>query len=65
MPLKSSICPQIGLELVAILVIVAVVNFWLLLPTILMLILFYMLRIVYINTGRSVKRVEAQSKCYA
>lgn len=48
--------------MVGILVIVAIVNFWLLVPTFIMLILFYILRGIYMSAGRSVKRVEAQSK---
>lgn len=45
-----------------ILVIVAIVNFWLLIPTVCMLTLFYVLRNFYMNAGRSVKRIEAQSE---
>lgn len=60
--LNSTSLPQIFIEIVGILAIVAIVNFWLLIPTVLMLILFYVLRSFYMNAGRSVKRVEAQSK---
>lgn len=60
--LKSISLPQIFIEIVGILAIVAIVNFWLLIPTVLMLVLFYVLRSFYMNAGRSVKRVEAQSK---
>lgn len=45
-----------------ILVIVAVVNFWLLVPTVIMLSLFFYLRKLYMKAGRSVKRIEAQSE---
>lgn len=60
--LNSIALPQIFIEIVGILAIVAIVNFWLLIPTVLMLALFYVLRSFYMNAGRSVKRVEAQSK---
>ena len=45
-----------------ILSIVAIVNFWMLIPTLVMLVIFYVLREMYMTTGRSVKRIEAQSK---
>lgn len=55
-------CPQCFLEFVAIVVIVVVVNFWLLIPTLVMSLLFYLIRYGFINTSRSVKRVESISK---
>lgn len=50
------------LEFVAIVVIVVTVNYWLLFPTIVMSFLFYVIRKCYINTARSVKRIESVSK---
>lgn len=44
-------------------VIVGIVNYWLLIPTAIMSILFYIIRNVYVNSGRSLKRIEAMSKC--
>lgn len=38
------------------------VNPWLLIPAAVMTILFYLIRLVYVNTGRSFKRIEALSK---
>lgn len=46
----------------AIIILVSITNVWLLLPTIVMSVLFYGLRQVYVNTARSVKRVEAMSE---
>lgn len=46
----------------AIIILVSISNVWLLLPTIVMSVLFYGLRHVYVNTARSVKRVEAMSE---
>lgn len=43
-------------------VIIGTVNFWLLIPTAIMCILFYVMRYLYVNTGRSLKRIEALSK---
>lgn len=49
------------LEMFAIIILVSVSNLWLLLPTLVMSVLFYGLRFVYVNTARSVKRIEALS----
>ncbi|XP_073944220.1 probable multidrug resistance-associated protein lethal(2)03659 [Choristoneura fumiferana] len=49
---------QIGLSLTGIVVVVAVVNYWLLLPTLLIGLVFYGLRIFYLASSRSIKRLE-------
>jgi ATP-binding cassette subfamily C (CFTR/MRP) protein 4 len=49
--------------MVGIIIVVAVVNYWLLLPTFIVGVIFYLLRIVYLSTSRSVKRLEGLSKC--
>ena len=46
------------MSLLGIIVVVAIVNVWLLLPTLLIAIIFYFLRIIYLSTSRSVKRLE-------
>ncbi|KAG5343188.1 L259 protein, partial [Acromyrmex charruanus] len=51
-------CLQIGLALLGIIVVVAIANAWLLIPTTLVGIVFYYLRIFYLATSRSVKRLE-------
>lgn len=56
-------CLQIGLTLLGIIVVVAIVNAWLLLPTFIVGFIFYLLRNFYLATGRSVKRLEGVSKC--
>lgn len=53
---------QIGLTLIGIIVIVSSVNPWLLIPTVLIGVLFYLFRSFYIRTSRSVKRLEGVSK---
>uniref|UniRef100_A0A182SD45 Uncharacterized protein n=1 Tax=Anopheles maculatus TaxID=74869 RepID=A0A182SD45_9DIPT len=47
------------LELAGIIVIVALANYWLLIPTAIMGAVFYVLRFVFLRTARNVKRVEA------
>lgn len=54
--------PQCFLEFLFIVVIVVIVNYWLLIPTLVMSLLFYLIRYGFINTSRSVKRVESISK---
>ncbi|XP_031639018.1 multidrug resistance-associated protein 4-like [Contarinia nasturtii] len=50
------------LQYVAIVVITAIVNPWLLIPAIIMTILFYLMRVLFVKTGRSFKRIEALSR---
>ncbi|KYB27685.1 probable multidrug resistance-associated protein lethal(2)03659 isoform X2 [Tribolium castaneum] len=51
-------CLQIGLSLLGIIIVVAVVSPWLMVPTVVAGIIFYFLRIFYIRTSRNVKRLE-------
>ncbi|KAI8429941.1 hypothetical protein MSG28_000407 [Choristoneura fumiferana] len=53
---------QIGLSLTGIVVVVAVVNYWLLLPTLLIGLVFYGLRIFYLASSRSIKRLEGVTR---
>jgi ATP-binding cassette subfamily C (CFTR/MRP) protein 4 len=53
---------QIGLLLLGIITVVAVVNGWLLIPTAVMFSVFYILRVYFVATSRSIKRLEAISK---
>ncbi|XP_037038323.1 probable multidrug resistance-associated protein lethal(2)03659 isoform X2 [Bradysia coprophila] len=52
-------CLSFFLEFFATIVIVAIANYWLLIPTLIMTIFFYILRYIYISTARSIKRVES------
>ncbi|XP_065085908.1 ATP-binding cassette sub-family C member 4-like [Ochlerotatus camptorhynchus] len=47
------------LELTGIIVVVSLANYWLLGPTAVMAVLFYILRFMFLKTARNVKRVEA------
>lgn len=53
---------QIGLSLLGIIVVVAIANYWLLIPTVVIGIIFYYIRVFYLATSRSVKRLEGVSK---
>jgi hypothetical protein len=53
---------QMGLSLLGAVTVVAVVNVWMLLPTVIMFSVFYMLRVYFVATSRSVKRLEGISK---
>lgn len=55
-------CVQIGLSLLGIIVVVAISNYLLLIPTVIIGIIFYYLRVFYLATSRSVKRLEGVSK---
>lgn len=46
-------------------IIIAMVNFWLLIPMVIMVGLFYLMRYVFANTARDLKRIEALSKLAA
>ncbi|KAF5283712.1 hypothetical protein FQR65_LT13747 [Abscondita terminalis] len=49
---------QIGLGLVGIIVVVGVVNYWLMIPTFLTVLIFFGLRTFYLTSSRSIKRLE-------
>ncbi|PNF26824.1 hypothetical protein B7P43_G17385 [Cryptotermes secundus] len=51
-------CVQRTLMMLGVIVVVAVVNYWMLIPTVVMLVVFYILRIYYVATSRSIKRLE-------
>ncbi|KAK9504179.1 hypothetical protein O3M35_010567 [Rhynocoris fuscipes] len=53
---------QIGITLLAIIIVVASINVWLLIPTVAAGVIFYYLRIFYIATSRSVKRLEGVTR---
>lgn len=55
-------CLQIGLALLGIIVVVAIVSPWLMIPTVVVGIVFYLLRIFYLRTSRNIKRLEGVSE---
>ncbi|KAL2743664.1 putative multidrug resistance-associated protein lethal(2)03659 isoform X1 [Vespula maculifrons] len=58
LPIALIDCVQIGLSLFGIIIVVAIANPWLMIPTVLIGFVFYYLRVFYIATSRSVKRLE-------
>ncbi|XP_069701973.1 probable multidrug resistance-associated protein lethal(2)03659 isoform X2 [Periplaneta americana] len=62
LPLTMMDCVQIGLSLLGVVIVVAIVNVWLMIPTLVMFILFYVLRRYYLSTSRSLKRLDGITK---
>lgn len=62
LPMSMVDVMQISLALLGVIIIVAVVNPWLIVPTAFVLGLLYLLRVIYISTSRSVKRLEGISE---
>ncbi|XP_046392416.1 ATP-binding cassette sub-family C member 4-like [Ischnura elegans] len=58
LPLAMMDAMQIGLALAGIVVVVAIVNYWLLVPTAVIGVIFFFFRIIYVATSRNVKRLE-------
>ncbi|KAF2886638.1 hypothetical protein ILUMI_19535, partial [Ignelater luminosus] len=58
LPMVAIDCLRIGLNVVGVTVVVSLVNPWLLIVTAVILIIFYLLRVVYMKTSRSIKRLE-------
>ncbi|XP_046426437.1 probable multidrug resistance-associated protein lethal(2)03659 isoform X1 [Neodiprion fabricii] len=55
-------CVQIGLGLIGVIVVVAIANPWLMIPTVVIGFIFYLFRIIYMSTSRSVKRLEGVTR---
>lgn len=55
---------QIGLTLLGIVVVVAITNPLLMIPTVVISFIFWWLRVIYVRTGRSVKRLEGVSEYF-
>ncbi|KAF7992271.1 hypothetical protein HCN44_001596 [Aphidius gifuensis] len=62
LPMALFDCIQIGLQLLGIIIVVAITKPILLIPTCIIGIIFYYLRIFYLPTSRSVKRLEGISR---
>ncbi|KDR24429.1 putative multidrug resistance-associated protein, partial [Zootermopsis nevadensis] len=55
-------CVQMGLSLLGAVIVVALVNIWMLIPTVFMFSLFFLLRLYFLATSRSIKRLEGITK---
>lgn len=53
---------QIFLQLGGIIIVIAVVNYWFIIPTVIIGTIFYYLRDYYLSSSRNIKRIEATSK---
>lgn len=53
---------EVGLLLFGTIILTCIVNIWLLLPSLGLMLLFYVLRKIYLETSRSVKRIEAVTR---
>lgn len=62
LPIALIDCIQIGLALLGIIIVVSIASPWLLIPTVIIGIVFYYLRVFYLATSRSVKRLEGISE---
>lgn len=52
---------QIFLQLGGIIVVIAIVNYYFIIPTLIVGIIFYYLRVYYLSSSRNIKRIEATS----
>ncbi|KAJ2943309.1 hypothetical protein O0L34_g12115 [Tuta absoluta] len=59
LPVALIDCLGFFLEVIAILIVVCLVNWWLLMPTAVMATMLFMLRNLFLNTSRELKRIEA------
>uniref|UniRef100_A0A1B6EBU9 ABC transmembrane type-1 domain-containing protein n=1 Tax=Clastoptera arizonana TaxID=38151 RepID=A0A1B6EBU9_9HEMI len=55
-------CLQIGLTMLGITVVIAIVNIWLAIPTLVMTVILYTIRRFYMPTSRSIKRLEGVTR---
>ncbi|VVC32358.1 Hypothetical protein CINCED_3A013682 [Cinara cedri] len=62
LPIALMDCIQIGLTLMGIIIVVGLVNVYLMIPTAIVGIIFYKLRVFYLSTSRSVKRLEGVTR---
>ncbi|KAJ8870936.1 hypothetical protein PR048_027238, partial [Dryococelus australis] len=58
LPLVLIDCLFIGCMLLGIVTLIAIVNYWILIPTAFVIVIFYLCRSVYVRTSRCVKRLE-------
>lgn len=55
---------QIFLQLFGMIIVIALVNYWFMVPTIVIAIIFYYLRAYYLSSSRNIKRMEAISEYF-
>ncbi|XP_018565536.1 probable multidrug resistance-associated protein lethal(2)03659 [Anoplophora glabripennis] len=62
LPLTIVDTVQIGIIVLGISIVVGSLNPWIFLPTVIILVIFYLIRIVFLATSRDIKRVEAVTR---
>ncbi|XP_027849228.2 ATP-binding cassette sub-family C member 4-like [Aphis gossypii] len=62
LPVTLMDCLQIGLVLIAIVIVIGIINFYLMVPTFIIAIIFYKFRVFYLSTSRSIKRLEGVTR---
>ncbi|KXJ70399.1 probable multidrug resistance-associated protein lethal(2)03659 [Aedes albopictus] len=62
LPMSLHECLTIFLEITAVVVLVSIVNYWFLVPTAVIATIMYLLRRIYLNTSRVVKRIESVNR---
>nr|XP_023014259.1 probable multidrug resistance-associated protein lethal(2)03659 isoform X1 [Leptinotarsa decemlineata]XP_023014260.1 probable multidrug resistance-associated protein lethal(2)03659 isoform X1 [Leptinotarsa decemlineata]XP_023014262.1 probable multidrug resistance-associated protein lethal(2)03659 isoform X1 [Leptinotarsa decemlineata] len=53
---------QIALNVIAVNIVIATVNPWILVPTLVMVLIFYLFKVIYVSSSRNVKRMEATTR---
>uniref|UniRef100_A0A182M8V5 Uncharacterized protein n=1 Tax=Anopheles culicifacies TaxID=139723 RepID=A0A182M8V5_9DIPT len=62
LPMALLDCVVFFLEMIAVVAVVSIVNYWFLLPTAIVAVVMYYIRQIYLNTSRVVKRIESVNR---
>ncbi|XP_055588089.1 ATP-binding cassette sub-family C member 4-like [Uranotaenia lowii] len=62
LPMSLIDCLKFFLEMIAVVALVSIVNYWFLLPTSIIAVLMFFIRRVYLNASRPVKRIESVNR---
>ncbi|XP_053661392.1 ATP-binding cassette sub-family C member 4 [Anopheles marshallii] len=62
LPMALLDCVIFFLEMIAVVAVVSIVNYWFLLPTAIVAVIMYYIRHMYLNTSRVVKRIESVNR---
>ncbi|CAH0557071.1 unnamed protein product [Brassicogethes aeneus] len=53
---------QVGFNVIGVILVVTLANYWLIIPSVMICTIFYVLRYVYLSSSRDIKRIESTSK---
>ncbi|KFB46275.1 AGAP004603-PA-like protein [Anopheles sinensis] len=62
LPMALLDCVVFFLEMIAVVAVVSIVNYWFLVPTVIVAVIMYYIRRMYLNTSRVVKRIESVNR---